>query len=116
MTIYSAYESDSDGVACLPERFNWFAALLPLIWALVHRLWRGFALLLVIEIGIAVLAGLLGVPFLGLYLLFAIWVGFEANQMHGRGLVRRGWRFAGAVNADDRVSAEMAAMRGEIAR
>ncbi len=107
MTIFNAYkDADSGELACLPDRFSWPAFLLPPVWALAHRLWVELALILAAIIALAIVAALLDLPFLALYLTGAVWLGFEAHQLHGRALLRRGWHPAGTLNARDRIDAE----------
>jgi hypothetical protein len=93
MTLYSVYDRRRDEPpALVPDRFSWFAALLPPIFAIVHGLWL---------LGLLWLGGVLAVGGLGfwlgaeaafwLYLLFAACLGWEAAAFRRRALRRRGY-------------------------
>jgi len=88
----------------VPEKFSWFAALLPLVHALLHRLWDQLALYLV---GLAIIV--FAERWIGadaaawLYILLAIACGFAAPGARRRALLRRGYGAEGyhfASNAD----------------
>ncbi|KKB78819.1 hypothetical protein VW35_09980 [Devosia soli] len=103
MTLFALYRSVDDPTAlpvAVAERFSWFAALLPPVHALVHRLWGHFGLA-VLALCLVMIAG----RFLGaeaaffLYALLAIGFGFAApgaqrRALHRRGLASLGHRFA----------------------
>jgi len=88
------------------DGFSWVAAVLPAIWLLWKRMW----LELIVFIGGA---GLIvwaftaaGAPNVGnaILLIAQIVLGFEAGQLYGDALERRGHRFVGTVsgrNAED---------------
>lgn len=107
MTIFNAYKHQTSGeTTCLPDRFSWLAFLLPPVWAIAHRLWRE---LLVIVAGIVLLAlatAAFDLPFMSLYFIGALYLGFEGHILHGRALLRRGWQQTGTLNATDRIDAE----------
>jgi len=45
MTVYSVFDRRLDEApAVVPDRFSWFAALLPPLYGLVHGLWLGLVL------------------------------------------------------------------------
>lgn len=112
MTIFNAYKNQTSGeITCLPDRFNWFAFLVPPVWAIAHRLWRELLLIILGVVVLALAAGYFELPFTALYLVGALWLGFEAHHVHGRALLRRGWRAAGTLNAADRIDAETEADR-----
>lgn len=107
MTIFNAYQSAKSGeTICLPDRFDWFAFLVPPVWAIAHQLWRELAVMIVGLIVLALAAGYFDLPFFALYLAGALWLGIEAHQIHGRALLRRGFALTGALSAPDRVEAE----------
>ncbi len=96
MSIYTLLvkpgETADEDFVCLSERFDWFAFLLPPVWATSNRLWRELALML-LGLAAALTAGIFFVlPAVALYFLFALWLGFEAGPVHMRALERRGWR------------------------
>ena len=82
------------------EGFNWFALLLPLVWALWHRLWLVALGLLAAGAALSVIGELagLGVWFEGLLgLAVALIIGFEANDLRRWTLARRSWSPRGVV-------------------
>jgi len=100
------------GAVFVPERFVWFAALLPPLWALVHGLW------IELVIWIAAMALLWGLDlFLGgettfwLYVLGSIWIGFEASAIRVSALERKQFLRAGDLVSSDEISAEMEWMK-----
>jgi hypothetical protein len=103
------------GSAALPEavaeKFSWFAALLPPVHALVHRLWDQLALYLV---GLAIIV--FAERWIGaddaiwLYILLAIACGFAAPGARRRALQRRGFRSVGHRFAPDADLARLVAM------
>lgn len=93
MTVYSVFDRRLDEApAVVPDRFSWFAALLPPLYGLVHGLWLGLVLWV-----LAVAAIVAGGLWLGaeagtwMYLLLAVLVGFEAPNFRRRKLRRRGY-------------------------
>ena len=102
----------NSGAVFVPERFSWFAALLPPLWAIVHGLW------VELIIWVAAMAVLGGIDlFLGseatfwLYVLGATWVGFEASAIRVAALERKQFQRAGELISSDEISAEMEWMK-----
>ena len=101
MTLYSIFDHDApEAPAAIPDRFAWLAALLPPAFAVVHGLWLelvGF----VIAVGLIVVASFwLGAEAgFWLYVLFAVWTGFEAPALRRGALRRRGWTYRTEVVA-----------------
>lgn len=94
MTIYSVYDKPNDPVpAVVPDRFSWFAFLLPPVFALAHGLWLEL-------LAFVVLMLLLGLarPYIGgdalfwVYVILALLAGFEAPALRRGALGRRGYR------------------------
>lgn len=91
MTLYSVFDRRLDEApATVPDRFSWFAALLPPIWALAHGLWlallgyvAGVILIVAVSLWVGADAGF------WLYVLFAVLIGFEAPNLRRRALRRR---------------------------
>lgn len=93
----------------VPERFSFWAFLFQPFWALYHRLW-------LVAIGIVVALVALGAAAerlhlsdgqaLVLQLLFAIFVGAEAQNMRRWTLARRGYEIRGVVAGEDLDQAE----------
>ena len=101
MTIYAVLEHAVKPIpVVVAERFSWFAALLPPIWAAVHGLW----LELVVYVALLCVLGFAGI-FVGgsavfwIYVACAIWIGFEAASLRRAALRRRGWRDRGEIVA-----------------
>ena len=93
MTLYSVFDRRRDEApALVPDRFSWFAALLPPVFAMVHGLWLE---LVAFVVALAVIA--LGATWLGseagfwLYVLLAVGIGFEAGSIRRRALRRKGY-------------------------
>lgn len=97
VTIFSIYARKIDpDVQAVPDRFSWFAALLPPVYALVHGLWwalAGYAVALVALVALSLLIGGEGVFWL--YILFAALIGFEAATLRRIRLARRGYAYGG---------------------
>ena len=95
MTLYSVYERH-DEASAVADRFSWFAAVLPPVYALVHGLWLMLLGWVVLAAGIAAL-GLYGGGRAAFwtYILCAILIGFEAGTLHRRALRHRGWQYTG---------------------
>ena len=95
MTLYSVYARPDHAPVLVADRFSWFAALLPPVYALVHRLWVS---LLLWVAAIAVIAG--GAMWIGgeaafwCAVLLGLCFGFEAPAARHRALTRRGYAHA----------------------
>jgi hypothetical protein len=106
MTLYSIFEKSQGkaalqrGPVAVPERFSWFAAILPPIYALAN------GLILTFVFWIAVVGGLFYVSqFIGddasrgLYILIALFIGFEAPALRRDALLTRGYKWQGDIIA-----------------
>jgi hypothetical protein len=119
VTVYNVYEppegADADAmeraekVVFVKEGFNWVALIVPAFWLLFQRMWLELVVLLVLVIGPQWMFGpeeagqrVAGLVTLGLTVLFA----FEANDLRGWALQRRGYRFAGVATGRGRDEAE----------
>jgi hypothetical protein len=105
MTLYSVFDRRLDEApAVVPDRFSWFAALLPPVFGLVHGLWLA---LLSNLVGVALIgsAGLWLGPEAGiwLYVLFAILIVWQPSGVRRRAVRRRGYihRAEHFADADD---------------
>lgn len=97
-------------VVLVKEGFCWPALLVPLVWALWHRMWLTFALLLLgaAMLGmVATFAGLTPAAELALAFGAAIYVGMSANDWRRASLRRRGWDEGPAVVAASQEGAEL---------
>jgi hypothetical protein len=113
MTIYAVFDRNANAVpAVVPERFSWFAALLPPMFALAHGLWLEL-------VGYIVAVGLLGLAStqiggdaaFWIYIVFALWIGYEAPSFRAAALRGRGWRYRTDVVAPTEDLAEIAGLR-----
>ena len=118
MTVYAVYEppleardleSRAEELVFVKEGFSWGALLVPGIWLIYRGMWLelfAFCLLLLLlrwvlggsDVGGAVL----GWTMIAIIVLFA----FEANDLRGAALERRGYKVAGIATGPDRDSAE----------
>jgi hypothetical protein len=113
MTTYAVFDKDATAApAVVADRFSWFAAVLPPVFALVHGLW----LELVAYVIVVMLLGASTVA-LGddaafwIYVVFAIWLGFEAPALRRAALARRGWRYRTEVVAPTEDLAQLEGLR-----
>lgn len=118
MTVYSVYEpaSDDEDVAARADRiafvkdgFSWIALIVPALWLLYHRMWIEFIIFMALIFGLQWAFGaerqgaeIVGWMSLAISILFA----FEANDLRGAMLERRGYRFAGVASGRGRQEAE----------
>lgn len=119
MTVYNVYEppegDDADTMAraekvsFVKDGFNWVALIVPAFWLLFQRMWLELLVLLVLVTALQWVFGpgeagrqAAGLVTLGLTVLFA----FEANDLRGWALQRRGYRFTGVATGRDRDEAE----------
>jgi Protein of unknown function (DUF2628) len=102
MTTYSIFERegpDREPVA-VAEKFSWFAALLPPVFALRHGMWVRFALYLLVVLALSAASLWIGeAAAVWLYLLFAVWIGLEAPGFQRRRLTRGGWSYRSEIIA-----------------
>jgi hypothetical protein len=113
MRVYTVHDrldalsGDRDAVV-VEEGFNWPAFLFTGLWALWHRLWRAFVIMVgafaALE-GTLYLAGADPVTSAAAGIAYGLIVGFGANDWRRAALDRQGWRQAGLVAAADRDTA-----------
>src|SRR5215467_3446970 len=117
MAVYTVHEPPrrNDDALAHTERFvfvrdgfSWPAFLFGPLWMLRHRLWLAFIvyLFVVFALGAATRVAGAGDWVLGISLLVALLIGFEASTLRRYGLARRGWNTVGVVVGDDLESAE----------
>jgi hypothetical protein len=112
--IYSVYRGptpkpNGDDLNFVSEGFSWIAFLLPLIWALYHRLWLVAISVLIVIAGVGYLAAAFGLTASmenAIYLAVVIVFGFEANNLRRWTMWRRGWRQVAIVGGRDIGAAE----------
>ncbi len=96
MTLYSVYERQDETPAVVADRFSWFAAVLPPLYALVNGLWLmllGWVVLVAAVVALRLYGG--GEAAFWTYILSAILIGFEAGTLHRSALRHRGWHHTG---------------------
>jgi hypothetical protein len=103
-TIHHRAGANGDDVVVIKEGFSWGAFIFNFLWALWHRLWLAFLVLLVVMLAIDAAADLLGLnqalaSVIGLAV--SLWVGFSANDWRRRALERRGYELGAVVAAQD---------------
>ncbi len=128
MTLYSIYEpgdeqSDldarADRVAFVKDGFSWPALFFPALWLIFHRMWIELIVLLIAFAALQWLyvssvdgRAVLELAGFALVLLFA----FEANDLRGFALARRGYQLIGVAMGEDREMAELSFFRSWLPR
>ncbi len=106
---HAASANAAERVIFVRDGFAWLAFVVPLLWALMHRMWLVFLGILAVSVAIG-LAGefipWLGNALLGVGLLFSLLVGFEASQLRRWSLDRKGYVMLATVIADNVAGAE----------
>jgi hypothetical protein len=114
MTLYSIYEPPSTpGIpVAVGERFSWLALLLTPVFLLVHGLWMGLLLWVVLTVALVFADPILGsgVAF-WLHVLVAAWFACAAPGLRRASLLGRGWHYAGERIAPSADLARLEAMR-----
>ncbi|UYN98780.1 MAG: hypothetical protein KIT02_12645 [Devosia sp.] len=114
MTLFALFRSVDDPAGlpqAVADKFSWFAALLPPVHALAHRLWGQFGLF-ILGLG-AILAASVFIgaeAAAGLYVLLALACGFAAAGARSRAYRRRGLAPAGHRLAADADLARLAVL------
>ncbi len=96
-------------VLAIESGFRWWAAIMPLVWLLWHRLWLGFALYMLfsLALGIAFALGDIAEPAAtAIGLAVSLLIGFGAADYRRWTLERRGWRLVAVLRADAATDAE----------
>ena len=106
MTLYSIFEKPQAKAAkdrapvAIPERFSWLAMLLTPLYALLHGLWLLLLFWVALVIGLGFAARLIGPDAaVSLYVLVAVFLGFEAPALHRDWLLFRGYQWRGDIIA-----------------
>jgi hypothetical protein len=110
MTVYAVFDRDANRVpAVVPERFSWFAAFLPPVFAIVHGLWLELVAYVILLVLLSLSSDAIGDgAAFWIYVVFAVWIGFEAATLRRGALRRAGWRHSRDVIAasDDQAALE----------
>jgi hypothetical protein len=123
VTVYSVYQPSSEApdvearaeaLQFVKEGFSWPAFFLPALWLIYCRMWIELILFVVIFGTLQWALGLdkpghdvLGWILVALFALFA----FEANDLRGAALERRGYRLIGVAEGRGRSEAELSFFR-----
>jgi hypothetical protein len=106
MTLYSIFEKEdlqqasALGPVAVPERFSWFAAILPPIYALRHGLILALVFWIALVVGLGFAERAIGSEAIfWLYVLVALFFGFEASALRRDSLTARGWTWRGDIIA-----------------
>jgi len=111
MTLYSIFEKPQGKAAknrapelippvAVPERFSWFAAILPPLFALINGLWLLLVFWIALVGGLFYISRVIGDDAAtSLYLLVALFMGFEAPAFRRDGLLARGFIWRGDLIA-----------------
>lgn len=115
MRFYTIHErpaqtagGDAD-VLAIASGFRWWAAIMPIVWLLWHRLWLGLVLYLLfsVALGIALALGDIAEPAAtAIGLAVSLLIGFSAADYWRWTLERRGWRLVAVLRADAAMDAE----------
>jgi hypothetical protein len=102
VALFSVYARSDATPVVVADRFSWFAALLPPLYAVVHGLWLALIGWIVGVVLLCLLGSWIGGgAAFWLYVLSAVLIGFEAPTLRRRRLGRRGWAWRGDVVAVD---------------
>ena len=110
MTLYSIFEKPQVKAAkkrvrfappvAVPDRFSWLAALLPPVFAILNGLWLLLVFWIALVLGLAYISRVIGDDAATwLYVLVAIFMGFEAAAFRRDGLLARGYVWRGDMVA-----------------
>lgn len=102
-------QANAERVVFLREKFSGWAFVFTPFWLLRYRLWLAFLLWLVAFAAISVIGAWLGFgPYAALAASFfpSLVLGFEAINLRARNLVKKSYREAGVVIAEDLETAE----------
>ena len=106
MTLYSIFEKPQAKAAkdrapvAVPERFSWAAMLLTPVYALFNGLWLLLLFWIALVIGLSFASRLIGMDAASsLYLLVAVFLGFEAPALRRDWLLFRGYQWRGDIIA-----------------
>jgi hypothetical protein len=110
MTLYSIFEKPQAKAAkkrvrfsppvAVPDRFSLLAMLLPPVFALLNGLWLLLVFWVVLVLGLGCASRVIGAEAAAwLYVLVAVFMGFEASAFRRDGLFARGYQWRGDLIA-----------------
>ena len=107
MTLYSIFEKPQGKTAkerarpvtppvAVADRFSWLAMLLPPVFAILNRLWLLLVFWVALVLGLAYISRVIGTDAATwLYVLVALFMGFEAPAFRRDALLARGYLWRG---------------------
>jgi hypothetical protein len=99
-----SHDEAADGVVFVKDGFSWLAFLVPLVWLVWHRVWRGLAgyvIAVTVLVGIGYLAGFPEGLATSLGMLLNLYMGLEGNNLRRKALMRRGYQELADIAAGD---------------
>jgi hypothetical protein len=111
MTLYSIFEKSQGKAAknraaqvippvAVGDRFSWSAAIVPPLFALFNGLWVLLVFWIALVLGLAYVSRVIGTDAAtSLYLLVALFLGFEAPAFRRDALLARGYQWRGDIIA-----------------
>ena len=110
MTLYSIFEKPQEKAAkkrarfsppvAVADRFSWLAMIVPPLFALLNGLWLLLVFWIALVLGLAYASRVIGADAAtSLYMLVAVFMGFEAPAFRRDGLLARGYLWRGDVIA-----------------
>ncbi len=101
-------KSSFEDTIILKQRFNFFAFIFSTFWALYHRIWWLFFTMAAIE-GLIFYETNLNPESVMIFRMIAlsiqVWLGFEANDIRGKNLEKKGYILLDVVSAQDETEA-----------
>ena len=115
MTLYSihARRGTLSEPVVIADRFSWTAALLAPVYALAHGLWLSALGLVLAIVALVLLSMVLGAAAFWLYLLIAVFFGFEVATLRRRKAERHGLPYRGELVAGSPDEAMRDWLRGQ---
>lgn len=110
MTLYSVFDriSEPSEPVAVPEKFSWFAAILPPLYMLRHGLWLALLGFVVVVVALSMLSLAIGDGATSwLYILSAILFGLEAGALRRAKLRRQGFVHGAEIIAAEADLAEV---------
>ncbi len=99
---------DDDSVLII-EKFNWLAAIFPPFWLMAKNLWVELVLWFAFIIALSAVSSFIGSEAIfWIYIISAIYIGFEAPNIQIKSLKRKGFIAQGDLIAQDYEQAQVA--------
>lgn len=105
----ASFTAEAERVVFVPEGFSWLAAIFPVPWMIVYRMWYELAAFVALTIVVGSIASVLGASQTTIAVanfLIAIVFGLEAQDLRRWWLERNGYRLVAVVSGSNRDEAE----------